>query len=163
MKVGRKLAVRRALTMNSRIRRAAPGDVPAIKRIVLAAYEKYIPRIGKPPAPMTDDYDRQVASGNVWVLELDGELLGLVVLVPKPVYMLIDNVAVTPERQRSGLGRKLLDFAEAKAREQGYLEVQLYTNELMHENLAWYRRLGYEETSRTYDLGFRRVFMKKQM
>jgi len=33
---------------------AAVEDVPAIKRIVLAAYEKYIPRIGKPPAPMTD-------------------------------------------------------------------------------------------------------------
>ena len=55
---------------------AAVEDVPAIKRIVLAAYEKYIPRIGKPPAPMTDDYHGHVASGNVWVLELDGELLG---------------------------------------------------------------------------------------
>lgn len=142
---------------------AAVEDVPAIKRIVLAAYEKYIPRIGKPPAPMTDDYHGHVASGNVWVLELDGELLGLVVLVPKPTYMLIDNVAVLPERQHSGLGRMLLAFAEAKARECGYLEVQLYTNELMHENLDWYARLGYQETSRMFDSGFRRVFMKKHL
>jgi len=145
------------------IRLAAVEDVPAIKRIVVAAYEKYIPRIGKPPAPMTDDYNGQVASGNVWVLELDGELLGLVVLVSKPAYMLIDNVAVMPERQRSGLGRMLLAFAEVKARERGYLEVQLYTNEFMHENLAWYARLGYQETSRMYDSGFKRVFMKKHL
>ena len=139
------------------------ADVPAIKRIVLAAYEKYIPRIGKPPAPMTDDYEAQVKAGDVWVLELDGELLGLVVLVPKPNYMLIENVAVMPERQRWGLGRMLLAFAEANARQRGYLEVQLYTNELMHENLAWYARLGYQETSRSCDSGFRRLFMKKQL
>jgi len=90
-------------------------------------------------------------------------MLGLVVLVPKPTYMLIDNVAVLPERQHSGLGRMLPAFAEAKARECGYLEVQLHTNELMHENLDWYARLGYQETSRMFDSGFRRVFMKKHL
>jgi ribosomal protein S18 acetylase RimI-like enzyme len=149
--------------MRPTIRRAETEDVAAIKRIVCAAYEKYTSRIGKPPAPMTDDYDGQVASGNAWVLELDGELLGVVVLVPKPAYMLIDNVAVIPEKQRSGLGHMLLAFAEATARERGYVEVQLYTNELMHENLAWYTKLGYQATSRRYDSGFRRVFMKKRL
>jgi ribosomal protein S18 acetylase RimI-like enzyme len=149
--------------MNPIIRRAAKKDVPAIKRIVLAAYEKYTARIGKPPAPMTDDYEGQVAAGNAWVLELDGELLGLIVLVPKRAYMLIDNVAVIPERQRSGLGRMLLAFAETTAKERGYVEVQLYTNELMRENVAWYTKLGYQETSRGYNSGFRRVFMKKQL
>jgi len=149
--------------MSSIIRQAEMGDVQAIKGIVCAAYEKYTRRIGKPPAPLTEDYDGQVASENVWVLELDGELVGLVVLIPKPAYLLVDNVAVMPERQCSGLGRMLLAFAEAKARERGYLELQLYTNELMHENLAWYARLGYQETSRVYDSGFRRVFMKKQL
>jgi ribosomal protein S18 acetylase RimI-like enzyme len=149
--------------MNPIIRRAAMEDVTAIKRIVLAAYEKYTARIGKPPAPMTNDYEGQVAAGNAWVLELDGELLGLIVLVPKQAYMLIDNIAVVPERQRLGLGRMLLAFAEATAKERGYAEVQLYTNELMHENVAWYARLGYRETSRMYDSGFRRVFMKKQL
>jgi GNAT superfamily N-acetyltransferase len=66
-----------------------------------------------------------------------------------------------PEKQ--GSGRMLLDFAEEKARERGYLEVRLYTNELMHENLAWYARLGYQETSRLCDSGFRRVFMKNSL
>lgn len=149
--------------MRSIIRRASMEDVPAIERVVHAAYEKYIPRIGKPPAPMMDNYEVHVGSGNVWLLELDGELVGLIVLVPKPAYMLLDNVAVMPERQQSGLGRVLLAFAEAKAKDCGYVELQLYTNELMHETLAWYSRLGYQETARQYDSGFRRVFMKKQL
>ena len=108
---------------------------------MLAAYQRYIPRIGQPPGPMTDDYPAQVASGNLWVLVLDGEIIGLVVLVPEPAYMLVDNVAVAPEKQRLGFGRRLVEFAEARSRQCGYKEIRLYTKELMHENLAWYKRL----------------------
>jgi ribosomal protein S18 acetylase RimI-like enzyme len=147
----------------SMIRQATLKDVHTVERIVHLAYQSYIPRIGKPPGPMLDDYHAAVRSGNVWVLELDGQLVGIIVLVAKPEYMLLDNVAVLPERQRSGLGRLLLTFAEERARECGYREVQLYTNELMSENLAWYVGLGYQETSRRNDSGFRRVFMKKTL
>jgi hypothetical protein len=35
------------------IRRAGPGDAAALRAIAVAAYEKYVPRIGWPPAPMT--------------------------------------------------------------------------------------------------------------
>jgi len=124
------------------IRRGSEEDVPAIESIVRAAYQHYIPRIGKPPGPMTDNYRAQVASGNVWVLLLDHEIVGLVVLVPEPDYMLLENLAVAPEKQRLGFGRRLIEFAEARARQCGYKKMHLYTNELMHENLAWYSRLG---------------------
>ena len=110
---------------------------------------------------MTDDCHAQVAPGNVWILVLDGEIVGLIVLVPEPGYMLLENVAVGPEKQRLGLGRRLVEFAEARSRQCGYRQIQLYTNELMHENLAWYTRLGFEETSRRFDSGFKRVFMSK--
>jgi len=149
--------------MNSIIRKAMAEDVPAIEHIVHLAYKGYTPRLGKPPGPMTNDYHAKVRSGKVWVLLLGGEIVGIIVLVPKPEYMLLENVAVLPERQRLGLGHRLLTFAEEKARECGYKEVQLYTNELMHENLAWYTRIGYEETARRNDSGFKRVFMKKRL
>jgi N-acetylglutamate synthase-like GNAT family acetyltransferase len=147
--------------MQPTIRQGSDKDVPAIERIVRAAYQHYIPRIGKPPGPMTDDYPARVASGNVWVLVLDGEIVGLVVLVPEPDHMLLENVAVAPEKQRLGLGRQLIEFAEARARQCGYREIELYTNELMHENLAWYASLGYQQTSHRLDSGFKRVFMRK--
>jgi ribosomal protein S18 acetylase RimI-like enzyme len=136
-------------------------DVSAIESIVRTAYQHYIARIGQPPGPMTDDYHAQVASGNVWVLVLDGEIVGLVVLVPEPGYMLLENIAIAPNKQRLGFGRRLIEFAEARSRQCGYREIRLYTNELMQENLAWYARLGYQETSRGLDSGFKRVFMSK--
>jgi hypothetical protein len=41
----------------------------------------------------------------VWVIEEGDVVGGLVVLLPKPDHLLLDNVAVIPERQGSGLGR----------------------------------------------------------
>jgi ribosomal protein S18 acetylase RimI-like enzyme len=149
------------MSLATTIRRGSEEEIRAIACIVQAAYQHYIPRIGQPPGPMTDDYRAQVASGNVWVLVLDGEIVGLVVLVPEPACMLLENVAVAPDKQRLGFGRRLVEFAEARSRQCGYREIRLYTNELMHENLAWYRRLGYQEISRRLDSGFQRVFMSK--
>jgi hypothetical protein len=54
-------------------------------------------------------------------------------------------------------------FAEGQAVAYGLPEVQLYTNEKMHENLAVYARLGFEETGRGLDGGYRRVFMRKRL
>ena len=149
--------------VESKIRSASKQDIPAIERVVYDAYKSYIPRIGKPPAPMTDDYRLHVAAGNAWVLVLDNQIIGLVVLVPKAGYMLLDNVAVAPTKQGAGWGRRLIEFAETRTRECGYAQIRLYTNELMHENLALYERLGYREFSRRLDSGFKRVFMKKTL
>jgi hypothetical protein len=38
--------------MTGIVRPAVPADQPAIERIVAGAYAIYIPRIGRPPAPM---------------------------------------------------------------------------------------------------------------
>jgi ribosomal protein S18 acetylase RimI-like enzyme len=76
--------------------------------------------------------------------------------------MFIENVAVQPEQRRE-LGRRLLTFAEDQAKALGLQELQLYTHELMTENIAYYRRLGCEEVDRRLDHGFRRVFIKKRL
>lgn len=44
-----------------------------------------------------------------------------------------------------------MTFAEEQATAHGLQEVRLYTNEKMHENLAIYARLGFEETGRGLD------------
>ena len=56
-----------------------------------------------------------------------------------------------------------MTFAEGQAVAYGLPEVRLYTNEQMHENLAVYARLGFEETGRHLDGGYQRVFMRKRL
>src|SRR5882762_9706362 len=57
-------------------------------------------------------------------------------------HLLICSIAVTPDAQRKGYGRALLDFADQRAIELGLHEVRLYTNEQMERNLTLYRRHG---------------------
>jgi GNAT superfamily N-acetyltransferase len=119
-----------------RIRAATADDVSAIVQIVDQAYRHYIARIGKPPGPMLDDYAAHVLEGAVWVLEEGAAIAGIIVLLPRTGYLLLDNVAVSPARQGLGLGRQLLAFAEAEALRRGCSEIRLYTHQTMVEKSA---------------------------
>ncbi len=143
------------------IRLAEDRDLPVIEAIVHDAYGHYVSRIGRKPAPMLDDYRLLVHKGQVHVLEVIDIIHGLVVLIPEPDSLLLDNIAVSPGSQGRGYGRKLLQFAETVAREAGYGKIRLYTNEAMTENQRLYRRIGYIETHGAGEGGLRRVFMTK--
>jgi len=145
-----------------RIRSADTADVPAVEQIVHDAYKHYIARMGKPPGPMLDDYMARVSEGVVWVIEA-GTIVGILVLVPKPDHLLLDNIAVNPSHQHLGFGRQLLEFAEAEALRQGYGEIRLYTHYTMTENQRLYAAIGYEETGRGTEAGYERVFMRKRL
>ena len=142
-------------------RPARPADAPAIRAVGDAAYSRHIPRIGRKPMPMEADYDALVAAGHVWVMRDGTAVIGVLVLVGERDHLLLENVCVAPERQRQGIGRRLLAFTEDEARRRGYREVRLYTNVRFIENIALYRRNGYHETHRGGQDGFERVFMRK--
>jgi ribosomal protein S18 acetylase RimI-like enzyme len=143
------------------IRRAGPEDVDALRAIAAAAYQKYVPRIGQNPAPMTADYAQAVRDQQAWAAMQDGNVAGFAILIPRPGYLLLENVAVLPAAQGHGIGARLLALAEDHARSLGLSEIRLYTNEAMTENLAYYPRHGYTETHRAGQDGFRRVFFRK--
>ena len=145
------------------IRAALPADLPAIEAIVEAAYSPYIARMGKKPGPMLDDYAARVRDGEASVLEAEGRVLGLLVLIDQPEALLLDNVAVAEQAQGRGVGKRLVAHAEAEARRRGYRAIALYTHETMTENVAIYAKLGYRETGRGEQAGYARVFMRKDL
>ena len=145
------------------IRPAKVGEAGAIATLVREAYAKYVGRIGREPAPMLVDYEAAILAGEAWVLVEGDETSGVLVMRPENGHLFVETVAVRPGRQGSGLGRRLMAFVEEAARGQGLREIRLYTNEKMEENLPFYRSLGFEETGRRLDEGYRRVFMKKRL
>lgn len=145
------------------IRPATVDDISAIERIVRDAYSPYIQRIGATPGPMLDDYPARIAQGLVHVLLASGDVQALLVLIPEPDCLLLDNLAVSPGAQGKGYGRHLLRFAEDEARRRGLAAIRLYTQEKMTENIGIYRRHGYVETHRAEEIGLKRVFMKKAL
>jgi ribosomal protein S18 acetylase RimI-like enzyme len=84
----------------------------------------------------------------VTVAERGGEIVGLIVLAITDEGFAVDNVAVHPAQQGRGVGRALLEHAEAEARRDGFHSLYLYTHKRMTENLALYERLGYVEYDR---------------
>ena len=145
------------------IRLATEADAPALRSIAVAAYQDYVPRIGRAPAPMTADYAAAARRGQAWAAIADGQLAGFIVLIPQPGYLLLENVAVLPAAQGRGIGARLLALAEERARSLHLPEIRLYTNEAMTENLTYYPRHGYTQTHRAQQDGFHRVFFRKRL
>jgi GNAT superfamily N-acetyltransferase len=144
------------------IRLARPTDAGAVDAIVQRAYEPYVARIGSRPAPMDDDYEEKIARGIVFVIE-EEVAIGAIVLIDKSDHLLIENVAVDPDRQGEGIGGALLAFAESRSRESGLDLLRLYTNAAMTESLSVYAHLGYREQDRRTDDGFDRIFLAKRL
>jgi N-acetylglutamate synthase-like GNAT family acetyltransferase len=146
-----------------RLRPAAPADAGAVRDCVHAAYRHYVERIGRPPGPMLDDYAEVVRTRQVHVAEADGRIVGVLVLDVTDEGFLLENIAVDPSIKGTGVGKRLLELAEAEARRQGHASLYLYTHEKMTENQALYARIGYEEYARRTENGLARVFMRKRL
>ena len=147
------------------LRIADSDDADAVRAVVNAAYEPWIPVIGTRPVPLEADYDALIATRRVTVLMPSGEVAvaGLIVLVPESEVLLIENVAVDPRHQGHGFGRILLAHAEAVARDSGFPSLRLYTHRLMATNIALYQRLGYAVTTRATQEGRPVVHLAKTL
>ena len=142
------------------IRAARPSDIGDILRIARAAYAKYVSRIGREPAPMTADYAADIAARRVVLMEAGGALCGYMVAWPEGDAYFIENIGIEPRYQGMGLGRRLFAHAVSQAKSIGLAALSLYTNEAMTENLSMYAHIGFAETHRLSEYGFRRVYMR---
>ena len=119
-------------TIVSVVRRAGPLDVGVVQRI---SEESYIPAYqavcGFVPKPAFEDYRPRIDRGEAWILESDGESVGVAILEERPDHLLVYSIAVRPEEQRKGHGAALLFFADQRAVAIGVPEVRLYTNRRM--------------------------------
>ena len=144
------------------IRQAQPGDEPAVRACAEAAYEQYVAAIGKKPAPMVADFASLIASGFMHVATgAEAAVLGFIVFYKKHDHVFLENAAVHPGAGGRGIGKRLIAFCEAEAKQFGATSIKLYTNEKMTENLSIYPHLGYRETGRKREDGFNRVFYEK--
>ncbi len=125
----------------------------------------YTPLLGRTPFPMLADYAAVVREHETWVL--DGGpatgVVGVIELVPHADHLWIENVAIAPDQQGSGYGRRLLEHAEARAREMGRPALGLLTNERYLTNIAMYERYGYRETHREPYLGTDLIHFRKPL
>ncbi|MFD2262679.1 GNAT family N-acetyltransferase [Lacibacterium aquatile] len=129
-----------------KIRPALPEEWEIVRRITLDAYAKWVPLLGREPLPMLVDYRQAILDHRIDFAERDGDVLGLIELVPGTAHLLIENLAVDPAAQGQGVGRALMAHAQQLAHDQGLAELRLYTNKLFEANIRFYRGLGFKLT-----------------
>ncbi|MFI5412230.1 GNAT family N-acetyltransferase [Kaistia sp. UC242_56] len=129
--------------MNRPPRRGGPDDRLAIEALQQAAYARNRARLGVEPLPLLADYGRLFDTHEFWLLDGVMAPRGLLVLEKRPKDLLVWSVAVSPVAQGQGVGNRLLDFAETRARDLKRWKLRLYTGEKLVENIAWYQRHGY--------------------
>jgi ribosomal protein S18 acetylase RimI-like enzyme len=145
------------------IRLAMANDAPVMHRIATLAYGKYAGRLDRPPLPMSYDYEKVAKEKNTYVLEENSQVAGMVTYIAYADHVLLRNLAVLPEFQGCGYGRKLVAFVESEAVRRNISEVRLWTRAEMSENISTYERLGYAITSRSTVEGYARVYFAKQL
>jgi len=145
------------------VRLAVPADAAGVQACVLGAFEHYVERIGKPPAPMLLDFESEIEASRVWVVCGDRGVVGALVQYETDLGFYIDTVAVSPSSQGRGVGRALLEFAEQEAVRRGFRSIYLCTNSMMAENQVLYPRIGYVEYERKKEAGYDRVFYRKAL
>jgi len=143
-------------------RRATSLDAGTVREITRAAYAKWVAAIGREPKPMTANYEQAVTEHVIELLEEGGQPIALIEIIPGPSHLLIENIAVLPDRHGRGIGGLLLERAETIARSLGVDELRLYTNAQFTANLSFYAHHGFEEFLREpHPAGGEVVHMKK--
>ena len=145
-------------------RLARQHDVAAVEHLARAAYAKYVPRIGTEPPKMVD-VPSMVARAAVHLVEHGGAPAGAVVSIPRPDEgsLWVAMLVVDPAHQHRGFGRALLAFAEARCRQLGLRKIELFVIDEMWEVIAWLARLGYRQTDRGEQDGFRCTYLRKDI
>jgi len=131
------------------IRPALPSEAQLVRELSAEAYlPAYLSLFGRAPMPAIEDYAPRIARGEVWLCEIDNQAAAVLVLETKPSHLLVYSIAIRPACQGRGLAAELLAFADARAKQMGFADIRLYTNEKMLRNLRIYRKAGYREIGR---------------
>jgi ribosomal protein S18 acetylase RimI-like enzyme len=145
-------------------RKAVAEDAEAIRRVVRAAYAKWVPLIGREPLPMKVDYGRALKEHDIDLLFADTTLVGLIETVEQPDHLWVENIAVLPEAQGRGFGKALLSFADDKAVWSKRAVIRLLANEAFAANIALYERAGFAvDRKEPFHLGGVIVYMSKKL
>ena len=126
-----------------KVRRAQEADVPALVRLVNAAFLAEAPFVSGDRVD-ADEIRGRCASGLFLVAEDEnGAFLGCVVLDTESTPGRFGLLAVSPEAQGRGLGRRLVALAEARLLAAGRTEVEIVVVSARRELLRFYETLGY--------------------
>lgn len=149
------------------IRRAKILEIPDILSIAKACANDMIKRgifQWNEHYPTREAFEMDIKMDELFVLELQATIAGMITittemdeeyipvewLTPNDNTVYIHRLGVHPNQQGKGYARKLMDFAESYARDQGFGSVRLDTFSQNKRNQKFYEQRGYQKLGNIY-------------
>jgi len=142
-------------------------DIPELLRVTKACAKAMIAKgihQWNEDYPSYEAFEKDIEIGQLWVLKDGKNIIGSVViseiideeykaitwLTPNANSIYIHRLAIHPNYQGKGLAQKLMDFAEAHAKENNFISVRLDTFSVNKRNNAFYQKRGYQKLGDVY-------------
>jgi ribosomal protein S18 acetylase RimI-like enzyme len=138
------------------IRLAAPPDAALIAAVLHAAFvaykAAYTPAAFAATTPTSEQIQRRLDEGPVWVALHDRAIVGTVSAVRRGAGLYIRSMAVLPQARGRGIGGLLLRHAEQFAAAQGCTYALLSTTPFLTSAIRLYEAFGFQRSDKPQDL-----------
>ena len=124
-------------------------DFAALPAIERAAGQRFaqIPELAwlaEGPVISVDQHQQAASAGMSWVVLAGDCPVGFLLAEAQDDSLFITEISLHLAWQGQGLGRRLIDFVAAVARERGFISLTLTTFRQVSWNAPWYARMGFE-------------------
>lgn len=120
------------------------NDLDNVKKCIELAYRPYVIDMGVELSPLMDDYGSLIAKGLVTICESLDNLVAVIVWYYEENCLVVDNVAISPKYQRSGVFLKILHLLIKEAKNHNLNFLRMYVDEKITKNIELYQRFGAE-------------------
>lgn len=136
---------------NIKIRIAVPEDAPAIASVLYESFveykSRYTPEGFAATTPTSDEIQKRIEEGPIWIVECDYAVVGTVSVVPKGEGLYVRGMAILPAARGKTIGNLLLRQVEDFASDQGFKRLFLSTTPFLDRAIRLYEHYGFRRSS----------------
>ena len=136
--------------VEKQIRIADRGDAGAIAAVLHEAFREFEPLYTAEgfaeTTPTSEQIQERMSEGPVWVVLVDGEIIGTVSVVVKRESLYVRGMAVLPRTRGARVGKALMEQVEQYAVRKGCKRLFLSTTPFLDQAIRLYEGFGFRRT-----------------
>ena len=130
--------------MNRAFTPATPDQLATVEALIRSAFTPYVRALGREIAP--DAYGwfgKAISMSDIFVAREGEEVVGVIATKRGPGEMILEQIGVSPTRQKQGIASWMIGQIEPIARSRGIYTLSLNTAEMMEDRVRLYSRHGF--------------------